>query len=309
MDDETKNDGMIAAVRALVEDYAKPKVETLSAAGVSAPFAMMPGAGPVVVPASVFDAYRTQPRFRHGTAAMLSLDSLIDHTNRFKDEGSMLFADDDRSAPSIMSVLDYHPAGEALTTAPRFGKHRATFNFPLSDEWKAWTEFNKTPLKMAAFAEFVEERIIDVLHLIPEEDELSHDLQKFISACGGEAIIATPQKLVELSRGLKVNESSVIKEVVNLGTGEGQILFSSEHSDSNGQPLRVPSLFLIAIPVFRNGPLYRLAARLRYRKTAEGILFWYDLWRADRVFDHAFKEGCERAQVETELPLLFGKPE
>lgn len=309
MDDENKNDGIITAVRALVEDYAKAKIETLSGAGASAPFAMMPGAGPVVVPASAFDAYRTQPRFRHGTAAMLSLDSLIDHTNRFKDEGSMLFADDNRDAPSIMSVLDYHPAGEALTTAPRFGKHRATFSFPLSDEWKAWTEFNKTPLKMAAFAEFVEERIIDVLHLIPEEDELSHDLQKFISACGGEAIIATPQKLVELSRGLKVNESSVIKEVVNLGTGEGQILFSSEHSDSNGQPLRVPSLFLIAIPVFRNGPLYRLAARLRYRKTAEGILFWYDLWRADRVFDHAFKEGCERAQVETELPLLFGKPE
>jgi len=309
MDDETKNNGMVTAVRALVEDYAKAKIETLSGAGASAPFAMMPGAGPVVVPASAFDAYRTQPRFRHGTAALLSLDSLIDHTNRFKDEGSMLFADDNRDAPSIMSVLDYHPAGEALTTAPRFGKHRAIFSFPLSDEWKAWTEFNKTPLKMAAFAEFVEERIIDVLHLIPEEDELSYDLQKFISACGGEAIIATPQKLVELSRGLKVNESSVIKEVVNLGTGEGQILFSSEHSDSNGQPLRVPSLFLIAIPVFRNGPLYRLAARLRYRKTAEGILFWYDLWRADRVFDHAFKEGCERAQVETELPLLFGKPE
>ncbi|NBB37661.1 DUF2303 family protein [Sphingobium yanoikuyae] len=309
MDDETKNNGIVTAVRALVEDYAKAKIETLSGAGASAPFAMMPGAGPVVVPASAFDAYRTQPRFRHGTAAMLSLDSLIDHTNRFKDDGSMLFADDNRDAPSIMSVLDYHPAGEALTTAPRFGKHRATFSFPLSDEWKAWTEFNKTALKMAAFAEFVEERIIDVLHLIPEEDELSHDLQKFISACGGEAIIATPQKLVELSRGLKVNESSVIKEVVNLATGEGQILFSSEHSDSNGQPLRVPSLFLIAIPVFRNGPLYRLAARLRYRKTAEGILFWYDLWRADRVFDHAFKEGCERAQVETELPLLFGKPE
>ncbi|AYO80129.1 DUF2303 family protein [Sphingobium yanoikuyae] len=309
MDDETKNNGMVTAVRELVEDYVKPKVELITTPdGVAAPFVMT--ADRVFrIGMHEFDDARAFPRFRHGTAAMLSLDSLIDHTNRFKDDGSMLFADDNRDAPSIMSVLDYHPAGEAIVTAARFGRHRATFNFPLSDEWKAWTEFNKTPLKMAAFAEFVEERIIDVLHLIPEEDELSHDLQKFISACGGEAIIATPQKLVELSRGLKVNESSVIKEVVNLGTGEGQILFSSEHSDSNGQPLRVPSLFLIAIPVFRNGPLYRLAARLRYRKTAEGILFWYDLWRADRVFDHAFKEGCERAQVETELPLLFGKPE
>lgn len=306
MDDENNN-GMVAEIRQLVEDYAKPKIESISGAqGGYAQFVITPG-GAIPIPASAFDDWRDKPRFRHGTAAMLTLDSLIEHANRFKDADSALFANDDRKAPSITSVLDYHPQG--AISSPRFGRHRATFNFPLSDEWKAWTESNKTVMKMATFAEFVEDRIIDILYLIPGEDELSDDLTKFISAGGGEAVIATPQRLVELSRGLKVNEESVVKEVVNLNSGEGQILFESQHTNGSGQPLRVPSLFLIAIPVFRNGPLYRMAARLRYRKTVEGIVFWYDLWRADRVFDHAFAEGCERACVETELPIFFGKPE
>lgn len=306
---DTETDGIVAQTRDLVEGYIKPEVRNLTSPdGVVAPFVLTPS-GATSIPATAFDDYRLFPARRKGTAALLSLDSLIEHANRFKDAGSILFADDDRNAPSITSIIDYHPAGAADEVTARFGRHRATFNFPLSDEWKAWSKANKAVMKMATFAEFVEERIIDVLHLIPEEDELSFDLQKFINACGGEAIIATPQKLVELSRGLKVNEESVVKEVVNLNTGEGQILFQAQHSDGSGQPLRVPSLFLIAIPVFRNGPLYRLAARLRYRKTNEGIIFWYDLWRADRVFDHAFKEGCQRAQDETELPLLFGRPE
>jgi hypothetical protein len=170
-------------------------------------------------------------------------------------------------------------------------------------------EHNGTQLRMVEFAEFLEDRVIDVLHLIPEEDELSEDLQKFINAGGGEALIATPQRLVELSRGLQVNENSAIREVNRLNSGEAQILFTSEHTDGNGEPLRVPSLFLIGIPVFRNGPIYRLAARLRYRKTPTGIVFWYDLWRHDRTFDHAFKEACERASIETDLPLLLGAPE
>ena len=113
---------------------------------------------------------------------------------------------------------------------------------------------------------------------------------------------------MELSRGLQVYESSAVREVVNLSSGEGQISFQSEHTDQHGVPLKVPGLFLIAIPVFRNGPLYRIAARLRYRKNA-GLVFWYDLWRIDRTFDHAFDEALGRVRAETALPVMLGKPE
>jgi len=100
-----------------------------------------------------------------------------------------------------------------------------------------------------------------------------------------------------------------VQEVVNLQSGEGIVRFEATHSDATGSPLKVPAIFLIAIPVFRNGEFYRIAARLRYRKVNGRVVFWYELWRTDRTFDHAFSEAVERVKTETGRPVLIGKPE
>lgn len=299
---------VIEAVRRLIEDHTVAKIVTLRdpLTGMEAP-ALISGEDICSVPVGVFDEYLPAPRFRRGTARFSQIESLIEHVNRFKDNDSVLFAVDDRTAPSITAVIDYLPAGPEETAGTRFGRHRAVFPFPLSDEWNAWQEGNKKPMRMADFAAFLEDRIVDVLDMIDGEDSLPEDMQKFVNAVGG--LIAGPSRLLELSVGLKVHEKSNVSEAVNLSTGEAQIQFASEHVDGYGSPLKVPNLFLIAIPVFKNGQFYRIASRLRYRKTAEGLVFWYELWRADRVFDHAFRDGCERARVDTELPLLFGTPE
>ncbi|WP_380873627.1 hypothetical protein ACFB49_42780 [Sphingomonas sp. DBB INV C78] len=295
-------------IRKLVDEHFRPTIDFVTdpSTGTVAPV-VVSNDSVAALPSNTFEGYLAQPRDRRGTANLTSLDSLIAHVNRFHDDDSVIFASDDRSSPSLTAVLDYHRAGAAAD--PRFGRHRSHFAFPLSDEWKAWVAQNAKPMKMAEFAAFLEDRIIDVLYLIPDEDEVSEDLQKYINALGGNALIATPQKLVELSRGLQVYESSAVREAVKLESGEGQISFSVEHTDGSGAPLRVPSLFLIGIPVFRNGHPYRIAARLRYRKADGGLLFWYDLWRVDRTFDHAFNEARERVQIETGVPVLLGKPE
>lgn len=298
----------IEAVRRLVEDHTTAKHIALfdPLTGDSAP-AYICGDGIARIDPGVFEGYAANPRFRHGTAQFTQIESLIGHVNRFKDEDSVLFAIEDRTKPSITAVIDYHRAGTIAEAEARFGKHRAVFPFPLSDEWTAWQDQDKKPMAMADFAAFLEDRIVDVLDMIPGEDSLPEDMQKFVNAIGGR--IASPSRLLELSVGLKVHEKSNVSEAVNLATGEAQIQFVSEHVDGSGAPLKVPNLFLIGIPVFKNGQFYRLAARLRYRKTPGGLAFWYELWRADRVFDHAFRDGCERARVETDLPLLFGTPE
>jgi len=308
MNDPTliNSDGFVAEVRDLVETYVTAEVIEVTEPG-SGVKALAVRSGNTVTPmaASVFDQYRTNPLRRAGTATMLSLDSLIDHVNRFKDADTVVFADDSRSAPSMTAVLDYHRAG--ASGDPRFGKHRSLYAFPLSDEWKAWSKANAEVMSMADFAAFLEERIIDVLFVEPGED-LPEDVQRMLDALGSGAV-ASPNKLMELARGLQINESAVVQEAVNLQSGEATIRFQAEHTDQNGAPLKVPSIFLIGIPVFNNGPLYRLAARLRYRKNAGKIVFWYDLWRTDRTFDHAFTEAVQRVKIETELPVLIGKPE
>lgn len=254
---------------------------------------------------SAFDDYLDHPERRTGTAVMTRLESFVEHANRFKNESSVVFANDDRTKPGLIAVLDYHDAGADGT--PRFGKHRTTFNFPVSDEWTLWNECNGTKMSMVEFAEFLEERINDI-DTVENRDDLNEDIQRFIGATGLDKI-ASPSRLVELSRNLQIHENSTIKQVQNLGTGEGVLRFESEHTDAAGAPVDIPGLFIICIPVFAHDGYYRIAARLRYRKTGEGIVFWYDLWRTDLVFDHAFNQACERVKTETTLPLLIGAPE
>ncbi|WP_313534365.1 DUF2303 family protein [Sphingomonas sp.] len=309
MDYATTSGGeFVQHVRTLVEDYVKADVYPVKdpASDVEA-LVVQSGNSVTPLDPKIFDPYRAAPRFRHGTAVMLSLDSLIAHVNRFKDTDSVVFANDDRVKPSLTAVLDYHRDGAEAD--PRFGKHRSIFEFPLSDEWKAWAQANDEKMTMAEFAAFLENRIIDVLYLIPGEDTLPEDLQRLVDTLGGPETIATPNKLMELARGLQVNDEAIVQEAVNLSSGEGVVRFQARHTDEHGAPLKVPSLFLIAIPVFRNGPLYRLAARLRYRAAQGRLTFWFELWRTDRTFDHAFSESLERVRVETALPVFVGKPE
>ncbi|API58883.1 hypothetical protein BSL82_05800 [Tardibacter chloracetimidivorans] len=299
---------VIRAVREVVEQYYEPRIEVVKdATGEEIPVLVTGQQQNVkLFSPQDFDPFREKPLRRSGTAVLTALESFVGHVNRFKDEDSIIFASDDRAAPSLTAVIDYHRQGHEGD--PRFGKHRAHFAFPLSDEWQAWQEADKAPMSMIEFAAFLEDRVIDVLQLIPGEDELNREQQMFVDATGGA--VATPSQLIAMSLSLKVNEKATVNEVRNLSTGEGEVQFTSTHDTAiAGDRVRVPTVFIIGIPVFRNGAFYRVLARLRYRQMQGQLKFWYELWRTDRVFDHAFKEACEQVRVETELPLLLGKAE
>lgn len=265
-----------------------------------------------------FDGARDNPRFRRGTAALTRIESFVDHVKRFGDGDTVVFADDSRTAPKLTAILDYHRADQNEVDAEgnarrqhgdyRHGKHRTTFAFPLSDEWKAWIAKDGVVLSMAQFALFLEDRIGDIALA---GDDFPEDVARFVAVNGGEGSIADYATLIELSRGLKVYEQANVEEATNLASGEGHIRFSVEHETRgrSGGVLKVPTMFFIAIPVFNKGPFYRIAARLRYRKTAEGVKFWFDLYRADRSFDHAFVEAVDKVEAETPATVLFGSPE
>lgn len=260
------------------------------------------------------------PERREGTARFDALDSFIAHVKRFCDDDSALFAKGDADAPSIQCVLDYHRIG--ADGDPRFGRHRARHDFPLSDEWLAWHAQAKGMMDQGDFAAFLEDRIADVI--VPDRPLMDtikergaggdfgektplEMLADYARLIGGD--FATPSRLVEISRGLAVHAGHSVKQATNLQTGEVQVQFVETHSDSDGKPMKVPALFLIAIPVFRHGDLYRIAVRLRYR-IREGRIFWaFELYRADKVFDAAFREACELAEKETGRPLFYGEPE
>jgi uncharacterized protein YfdQ (DUF2303 family) len=261
--------------------------------------------GITALPASVFEEYLTEPGRRRGSATMLDLKSFIDHTNRFKDGDSVIFANNDRKTPSLAAVLDYHRAG--ADSDPRFGTHRTLHSFPLSDEWTAWMAFNQKPLSMVQFGHFLEDHIIEVL---PREFvQLGEESQRFVDTLGGMEMVAQPGRLMDIANNLQVNEKSVMREAQKLQSGETSIEFQTEHQDSSGNKLVLPSMFVIGIPVFKNGQPYQIIARFRYRKDGASLVFFYELWRTDRVFDHAFDEALESVRENTGLPVLIGSPE
>lgn len=257
-----------------------------------------------ILDATGFDEWRGKPLTRRANPTLTNLDSFIDYIDRFKDDDSLVFANDSRESPSIVAALDYHRAGPADNGGQRFIRHSATFPVPLSDEWKGWNECDGKTLQMPEFARFLEDHIIDVMY--PNEAVFSPDQGKFVETLGGLKRMADPAKLMELATGLQIFEEGQVTQAVKLNSGEAQIQIESAHRDAQGQQLLVPSMFTIAIPVFRGGEPYQIVVRLRYRKTAQGILFFYELWRADRVFDHAFNEACDKIVSTTGVKVLRG---
>lgn len=274
----------------------------------------------------LIDEYATAPKRRKGVHIATALDSFIALTNRMKDADSVLFANNDMAAPSLIAVLNFHKAGGDLDNTAvnlaRYGDHRIDYELALSKEWQAWQQFNGEMLAQGDFAAFIEERISDVV--APDPDLLGtitdaatggdfgdrspkEQLAYLAKTLGGS--FAKPGRLMELSRGLSVRENQSVKQVINTSTGEGRIQWEAVHTDDDGQPLTIPNLFLIAIPLFENtGAAWRMAVQLRYRLSQGRVKWVYNLYRAELVFAAAIKGACERAQAETDLPLYLGKP-
>lgn len=251
-----------------------------------------------------FDDYRHRPERRKGTAKLSTLDAFIAHALRFKDENSALFADQNMSAPRMLSVLDYHEGGPASEALPRFGQHRGEYCFPLSEEWLAWNGTkNRQPFQQAEFAAFIEDRIADV----SDPAAAGESVKEFVALLGTS--LASPARLMELSRGLTVHVSGKVVNVANLSSGESQFTFTEEHKDSTGQKLTVPGAFVLAIPVFRGGALYQVPARLRYRAKDGAVTWTVQLYRTEKVFQHAFDEAASKAADVTGLPVFYGLPE
>lgn len=249
------------------------------------------------------DEYRTKPARRRGTAKFTELASFTEWVNRFKDEAhSAIFADrSNEAAPKLIAVIDYNE--RTYTGAPRFGQHRAEYPFPLADEWKTWKERDAKPFDQQAFAEFIESHVGDVI----DPAGAGAAALEFQSNLG--CTFAAPGKLLELSRGLEVRVGAHVKQAVKLESGESQLTYHEEHKDTGGAPIKIPSAFIIGVSVFRNGPLYQVPVRLRYRAGGGSITWFYELYRDDAVFDDAFREACEMATEETKLPLFMGTPE
>jgi hypothetical protein len=263
-----------------------------------------------------------KPARRKGTARFDDLQSLIAWTNRFKGSTSALFAKPDMTAPTLTCVADYHAQGEAdhasSTGDPtaRHCHHRAIYDFPLSEEWKAWMGISGKPLEKDDLGEFIEANAKDIMDPTPA-------VLKGIEASKNEnwenRLIKTAQQiegrygqltqLLAMSKQFQVYEKSDLTVSTNRDTGESEIQFLNEHKDADGKPLNIPNLIIIAIPVFMGGAPYRMPVRFRYRKMGGSVRFIMSIYNPEKAFEAAFNEAVTEATEATGLLTLMGTPE
>lgn len=230
------------------------------------------------------DARAPAPRAREGVAHHVELDSFIAHAKRFADADSVVWADP--SGPSLTAVLDYHRAGG--DGAPRWGRHRAVYTCPLSEQWRVWTAKDGAPFSQDAFADFIEERMRDLAPPPKESD------------------IAQPAKLVEIGRLLRVHAKSTFEREINPTTGEFSMVSKTEHDKSS---TKIPRGFLLQIPIFDAGRPVQVEARLRFKIDGGRPSFSFLLVDVKHVLRAGFAEVRSAVAEGTGLPIFAGSPE
>jgi hypothetical protein len=268
----------------------------------------------------ILDGYRDRPARRKGTSTFGNITSFIEWVGRNSTaDASVIFANPSDDAPSLLAVIDYHERGEArpwgtdqahhMAGMPNWCQHRGVYPMKLSKAWRFWQELDGKPIKQGDFASLLEDRITDIL-TPPDEDSPDQNDSKLLDLVrqlGGT--LAGPSRMLELSRGLSVNETSRVTNVLNLTTGEKQIVYESSLQGSDGAPIKVPSMFLIGIPVFESGALYRIPVRLRFRKVGQDVCWTLLRHRPEIYFEDAFNDSVAAVREKCGLPVFIGEPE
>lgn len=212
-----------------------------------------------------------QPRRIRESISHENVDSFIEYLNQWGNEDTTIFANG--SDRYLRAVIDYH----VDTSTPSWCSHQTSYTARLSRELLAWQSKNGQALTQVDFAEFIEDRISDVV------DPVGADL-------------------LERVLKLQIIQKATFRSAIRLQTGQVQLQYSEE--DENGT-LELPDKITLGLPVFHNGDPYKVQARLRF-KLAEGkVSFSYKLLEIDRAIEHAFAEVVAKVKAGAADVTIF----
>lgn len=308
----TENDSLIDAVKEFVEPRA---LQLTRGAEDAAQVLITPKGFDVRSVKPLLDEYLPKPERRRGTTVLTDPTSLIAFVNRTKNADSAIYVDDVSREPSITAVIDHDARGEDGTETARWGQHRAFHRIELSDEWKAWTKVDNTALTQRDFAEIIEDRALDLIdpaavEAVPATDTTPAVARNAVLDLADKLglTLATTAEVIEASRGLKLRAEVNVGETITLSSGETEIHYSEAHKGADGAALKVPSAFLIAVPVLKGAFRDVLLVRLRYRRASgqPRVSWCVVLHHPDEVQKHAVAELVERVRTETGLDVFRG---
>lgn len=294
--------GLVAEVKALVEQYARPVVGDATSEEHGAPVVIVGSSQKVVDLRAMADAVRERPVFAKGASSHLTRASLEAHVNRLiaqdvaKRESVVAWAQ--LSPPSIEVVLDsdsQHGHG--------WRSLRASYAFPIAPEWERWTSAFGKPLSTEDLAKLLEDRIVDVAS------------RETVAAAAIELPAgfrqAQPADLLTLADGLSINTQRQVREFRRRDNGTADLLFVEEHDtrDATGKPITVPNGFVLALAPFVDGKPFAVPVRLRYTHRGNSVTWTLTAHNADVALRRCVQGEVDAFGTATNVQVLWGKPE
>jgi len=295
---------------------------------------LIPQGMEAIDPLSYLDARREFPVRAKGTSAHDTLDSLCAHVARNKREHSAVaWLKQEPGKTALTVVYNYHsphrdgadglvvdPDGSADGMAD-WCDHRAVFDFPLSDAWKAWAENNGKPMSQADFALFLEARAVELAEPSsagPSAMALARALfdadaeEDAVTDEQAAGVIASPKRMLKLSRNLSLRVEARAKEIRDV-SGNVKIEFTEDVSETNPDGTKStwnrPAMFLVKLPVYQDGTEYVLPVRVE-TKIAGGKVQWtYRFHRPDKAALDAQNDIAKAFAERTGLAVFRGSME
>ncbi|BCJ90023.1 hypothetical protein IZ6_07580 [Terrihabitans soli] len=245
----------------------------------------------------LIESQRQKPAEIKGKAQTGTLASFIELINRHKSADSVVFAKTAWPQPGFLAVIDYHKVDHN----PDWQRHKIAYDFPVTEEFKVWMEFDGKKMEQAEFAAFLEEHAAELAS--PTDAEINLYGPLFKSA------FATPNQLIDLSRELEVFVGAKVKRGARIQTGETQLEFTTEHHNAAGQKIDIPGIFILNVRPFVDGDEVRIPVRLRYRLDGPGIFWFYQMYRWEEDLRQRVLNDLAYVGEQTKLPTFEGSPE
>lgn len=238
------------------------------------------------------DEFAASPRHRKAARVVTDAASFVAYVNRHRVAGTEIYAHTNTS--SVIAVIDSHEGGAAETG---WQKHTVRLALEKSKAWLAWEAADGKLLAQDEFADFLDDRYIDVIE-------------------------PAPALLIDIATTFQAKTNVDFDSGVRLDSGDVKLTYKETTTARAGQTgeIEIPKRIQLALRPYIGGPIYSIWANFRYRLRGSSVLLGFKLERPENVLEAAFadivteiREGRTDKDVFVhggvgDVPIFAGKP-
>jgi uncharacterized protein YfdQ (DUF2303 family) len=218
------------------------------------------------------------PSRKRGTVQVKDVASLLAYcADQDAKHMGYIYADPDKR--TITAVFN----DQRVLDMPGWRDHRAEFKAEYTPEFHKWSSMNAQHMDQGKFAEFIEDNFADITE-------------------------PAAQAMLDVATTIQAKTDINFSSSKRLQNGQVQLAYTETidaRAGANGA-LEIPKEFTLGLRIFKNGPGYKLKARLKYRLNAGSVKFWYELDRPERAVEDAFGGYIEVVREVSGYTVLLG---